>query len=130
VIPTPLAMYALLKQHYGGDLSAMRAANYEGDGVKLRARGAYYVALLTYAAIFGESPEGKVLSHYLTIGLNEGAATALQRLALAMATTTTRRSSTAPIVQISPDFTRHWARSGCRLRSRRCMGRAVGSSRP
>ncbi len=80
IIPGPLAMYALTKEIYAGDGSAMLTANYE-DGLHLTGRGAYYISLLTYSALFNESPEGKENSHYLTVGLTLEQATALQKLA-------------------------------------------------
>jgi hypothetical protein len=80
VIPGPLAMYALLKTIYAGDVTTFLAENYE-DGVHLHKRAAYYIGLLAYAAIFGESPENKENSHYVTVGIPVERARALQKLA-------------------------------------------------
>lgn len=80
ILPGPLAMYALLKNQHGGNLPAMLAANYE-DGVHLKPAGAYYLSLVFYAAMFGETPEGKENTHFATLGLGEAQAKALQKLA-------------------------------------------------
>lgn len=80
VIPGSLAMYALLKDHYAGNVSAMQSEIYE-DTSHLKPKGAYFISLLVYAALFGETPESKENTHHVSLGIATAEARVLQKLA-------------------------------------------------
>jgi hypothetical protein len=79
VVPSPLALYQLLRDVYGGNTSSFFSAIYE-DGLHLTARGQYFIAALFYAAFFNESPVCDT-THYASLGIASSEATQLQNTA-------------------------------------------------